>query len=193
MLNLKNPSNKYQKRLIRPKYAQTQATPYAAILHPALRNTDGSFKAVLAGATGATAPGLTYTAATFTYQGGFVPGTVMIKGPGETVLPATGANVAEVPFGLLGNFVGGTLDDVKDENNVGVWRGPDSTFTLLSPAFDDASIATAYAAAVPGQPVKLYAGVDGRLTATSPGSNAIVVAHLIERVSPSEIEIDLKF
>jgi hypothetical protein len=38
-------SNKYQKRLIRPLYAQTQATPYAAYLDPSLRNSDGSFAA----------------------------------------------------------------------------------------------------------------------------------------------------
>jgi hypothetical protein len=32
MLRLKNLSNKYQKRLIRPIYAQTQATPYCDFL-----------------------------------------------------------------------------------------------------------------------------------------------------------------
>lgn len=192
MLQVRNLSNKYQKRLIRPKYAQTQATPYAAVLHPALRNSDGSFKPITAGGSGATVPGLTYTVAPFTLQGGLVPGTVMIKGPGETVLPATGiAGGAEVPFGLLGNFVGGTLDDIRDENSVGVWRGVDSTYELLAPAFDDTGLATAYANATPGQPVKLYAGTDGRLTATNPGT-AIVVATLIERVSASVIYIDLK-
>lgn len=190
MLQVRNLSNKYQKRLIRPKYAHTQATPYAAQLHPALRDAQGAFKPILAGGAGATVPGLTYSSATFTLQGGFVPGTVMIKGPGETMLPATGA-ANEQPFGLLANFVGGTMDDIKDENNIGVWRGPDSTYELLAPAFDDASIATAYANAIPGSPVKLYAGADGRLTADA-GTNRVVVAHLIERVSPSVIEIDLK-
>lgn len=188
MLQIRNLSNKYQKRLIRPLYAQTQATPYAASLHPALRNTDGSVRTPVNGDSNP----LAYSANTFTLQGGLVPGTVVVKGPGETILPANGANAESVPFGLLANFVGGTLDDLKDENLVGVWRGPDSVFELLAPAFDDTGLAAAYAAATPGNPVKLYAGVDSRLsTVGAPGSRA-VVAHLVERVSPSRIVVDLK-
>jgi hypothetical protein len=188
MLRITNLSNVFQKRLIRPLYAQTQATPYAAVLDASLRNADGSFRAPLSSDT---LP-LARSAAAFTLQGGIVPGTVVVKGAGESVVVASGANVAEQPFGLLANFVGGTLDDIKDENNVGVWRGPDSTWELLAPAFNDTGLAAAYASATPGNPVKLYAGTDGRLTATSPGGNAIVVAHLIERTSASKITIDLR-
>lgn len=192
MLFLNKLSNKFQKRLIRPLYAQTQATPYAATLHPALRDADGSVVPPKAGGSGATVPGLTYSADTFSFQGGLAPGTVMVKGPGETVVPATGGNIAQEAFGLLANFVGGIIDDTRGENSVGVWRGPDAVFELLAPAFDDTGLAAAYSSAVPGQPVKLYAGTDSRLTATNPGSNALPVARLIERRSDSVIVVDLK-
>lgn len=188
MLQIRNLSNVFQKRLIRPEYAHTQATPYAAVLDASLRNTDGSFRAPLSTDT---LP-LARSANAFTLQGGLVPGTVVVKGAGESVVVASGANAAEQPFGLLANFVGGTLDDLKDANEVGVWRGPDATFTILAPAFDDTGLAAAYAAATPGNPVKLYAGVDGRLVANGTPGSRIVVAHLIERVSASQIRIDLK-
>lgn len=188
MLRIRNLSNQFQKRLIRPLYAHTQATPYAATLHPSLRNTDGSFRAPLAADT---LP-IARSADAFLLQGGLVPGTVVLKGEGETAVVANGANSALQPFGLLANFVGGTLDDLGDENQIGVWRGPDSVFELLKPAFDDTGLAAAYAAAGPGGVVKLYAGTNGLLTATSPGGSAIVVAHLIERTNASKIVIDLK-
>jgi hypothetical protein len=111
---------------------------------------------------------------------------------GEGVFVANGANAAVQPFGLLANFVGGDLDDIGDENQVGVWRGPDAVFELLAPAYDDTGLASAVSGATAGQPVKLYAGADGRLTSTSPGGSAIVVAHLVERVSSTRIVIDLK-
>src|SRR3954452_8217076 len=96
-------SNVLQKRLIRPFYAHTQATPYAAVLDVSLRNADGSFRAPLSTDTSP----LTRSANAFTLQGGLVPGTVVVKGAGESVVVASGANVAEQPFGLLANFVGG--------------------------------------------------------------------------------------
>lgn len=189
MLRLRNLSNKYQKRLIRPLYAQTQATPYSAFIDPSLRNSDGSFRKPLAADT---LP-IARSADAYTLKNGLVPGTVMVKQiSGEGVYVANGANTAVQPFGLLANFVGGDLDDIGDENQVGVWRGPDAVFELLAPAYDDTGLATAVSGATAGIPVKLYAGTDGRLTSTSPGSNAIVVAHLVERVSSTRIVIDLK-
>jgi hypothetical protein len=105
---------------------------------------------------------------------------------------ANGAASANVkPFGLLANFVGGELDDLGDEDYVGVWRGPDSVFELLAPAFDDTGLAAAYSAATAGNPVRLYAQADGRLGATQP-AGATLVAELVERVSASRIVIDLK-
>lgn len=188
MLQVRTPANALQKRTIRPLLAQTQGYPYPAFLDASLRNTDGSFRKPLAADT---LP-IARSADAFTLQNGIVGGTVVLKGQGDSIVVATGANAAEQPFGLLANFVGGTFDDIKDENNVGVWRGPDSTYEILAPAFDDTGLAAAYASATPGNPVKLYAGVDGRLVANgSPGSR-IVVAHLINRISASVIEIELK-
>src|SRR3954467_3223591 len=115
MLRITNLSNVFQKRTLRVKYGHTQATPYAGTLDPSLRNTDGSFRKPLAADTLPVAR----SADAFTLQGGLVPGTVVLKGAGEGVVVATGANSALQPFGLLANFVGGTLDDIGDENNVG--------------------------------------------------------------------------
>jgi len=185
-------SNKYQKRTRRPLYAATQATPYAAYLDPSLRNADGSFRKPLStDATGGGFP-LTRSADAFTLKGSLVPGQVVVKGVGEGVVVANGAaNANPRPFGLLANFVGGELDDLGDEDFVGVWRGPDSVFEILAPAFDDTGLASAYSSATAGNPVKLYAQADGRLGATQP-SGATVVAELIERPSASRIVVDLR-
>jgi len=144
MLRLKNLANKYQKRTCRPLYANTQATPYAARLHSGFRATDGSLQlpttSVAAGAAAARAKDA------FTYKGSLVPGLVLVRAKdtttgvlSEQVTVATGAE-NEVPFGLLANFVGGDLDEGFSgdslQNSVGVWRGPDSVFEILSPAFD---------------------------------------------------------
>jgi len=172
-------------------YAHTQATPWGATLDASLRNTDGSFRAPLAADAGR-------TASAFTFQNGLVAGTVMAKGAGESMLVATGSNpsgtgLGPYAFGLLANFVGGNLDELGDENQIGVWRGPDSAFELIFPAFDDTGLAAAYSAATTaGIPVSLYAGQDGRLTALGSPGNRQVVAHLVERASASKIVIDLK-
>lgn len=192
MLQVRNLSNVLQKRLIRPLYAHTQATPYAATLDASLRNVDGSFRAPLSGDVFS---GLTRTANAFLLQGGLVPGTVMVKGAGEAMLVSTGANVVNTnrPFGLLANFVGGTLDDLKDNNEIGVWRGPDATFELLTPAWDDTGLAALYSGAAAGAPVELAAGTDGRLVGFAAGGagNRVVVARLVERASASKISIEL--
>lgn len=178
MLQARTVSNIFQKRLIRPKLAHTQATPYPAFLDPALRNSDGSFNL----------PG-----GAFKLQNGLVPGTVMVRvGATEAVRPATGA-ANEVPLGLLANFVGGTLDDLRDENTVGVWRGVDATFEILAPAFDSTGLAAAItsAASAPYVPVPLYAQADGRL-GTTVGSATTIVARLVLQASTGKIEVDLK-
>ncbi len=188
MLRIRNISNQYQKRTLRVLYGQTQATPYAATLDPSLRNTDGSFRAPL---NTDTVP-LTRSAAAFTYQGGLIPGQVVAKGAGESVVVHNG--VAGVrPWGLLANFVGGTIDDLGDENQVGVWYGKDSVYEVLAPAFNDTGLAAAYSAATPGNPVRLYAGTDGRLTATAPvgATDDDVVGFLYERNSASKITVKL--
>lgn len=192
MLQIRNLSNALQKRLIRPLYAHTQATPWAATLDASLRNADGSFRAPLSTDTLPVAR----SANAYTLQGGLVPGTVMVKAAGEAFVVATGAATNERPAGLLANFVGGTLDDLKDENQIGVWYGPGSQWELLAPAFNDTGLAAAYAAATPGNPVLLYAGADGRLaqaTALVGGNatNKVAVAELVERSGPGKIAIKL--
>lgn len=212
MLRLKNLSNKYQKRLVRPLYAQTQATPYAATLddttltgpnaatgRTTFRSSDGS---IYLPKSGDTSPLYTRTADAYTLKGGLASGLVMVRTTGDKVAVATGINDGSVerPFGILSNFVGGDLDDLGDENQVGVWRGSGgAVLEILAPAFNDTGLSAAYTAtaAIKGAPVKLYAGADGRLCASSQLSGAsanaatIPVAHLIERVSASRIVIDL--
>lgn len=179
-------ANKNQKRLIRPLYAQTQAYPYAAVLDSSLYDTDNVFVKPLSG-TGTP----TRTADAFTYKNGLVPGTVMVKGAGDGVLVTAGLDAVNQTFGLLANFVGGELDDLQGELFVGVWRGIDSVFEILAPGYNDTGLQAAYAAATAGVPVPLYAGTDGRLSATA-GSNRLVVANLIERPSASRIVVDLR-
>lgn len=189
MLQIRNLSNVFQKRLIRPLYAHSQATPYAATLDPVLRNTDGSFRAPLN--TEVQGGMAARTAAAFLLQGGLVPGTCMVKGAGEGMMVHNGA-AGPRTFGLLANFVGGTLDDLKDNNEIGVWRGPDATFELLSPAWDPTGLSTLYAAATAGSAVDLAAGPDGRLLGFAAGGagSREVVARLVEW-SPAKINITL--
>jgi hypothetical protein len=198
MLRVRTVKNQYYKRLIRPLYAQTQATPYAAVLDSTLRDP--------------TTKALTLPGAAFKLLNGLVPGTVMTA-RGDAVLPATGANpsaalfpagagAGPLAFGLLANFVGGELDDIGDENYVGVWRGPDAVFEILAPGFNDDALSTAWDASTSGLPVQLFAGIDGRLSAvgasTASGGlngtagNRQVVAHLIERPNSNRIVVDLK-
>jgi hypothetical protein len=192
MLRVRNLSNVLQKRTLRPILVNTQGTPYAGNLDPSLRNTDGSFRAPLSSDTLPVAR----SANAFTLQGGLPAGLVMIKGAGDNFVVSTGAATSERPFGLLANHVGGTIDDLGDENNIGVWNGPDSVYEILAPAFNDTGLAAAYAAATPGAPVLLYAGADGRLARASAlvggaATNKVAVAELIERVSPSVIRVKL--
>jgi hypothetical protein len=115
----------------------------------------------------------------------------MVKTAGEAFVPATAA-AGVVPFGLLANFVGGTLDDLQDNNEIGVWYGPGSVYEVLYPAFDDTGLAAAYAAqatAASRAPVLLYPQADGRLGVTATTGQA--VAQLIERRSNAVIQIKL--
>jgi len=199
MLRLKNLANKYQKRTCRPLYANTQATPYAAKLSDSYRSSGV----------------LSLPSAAAKLQNGLMPGMVVtrLKGTEQVAVTATAANsdvATEPAFGLLANFVGGDLDEGFSgdslQNEVGVWRGPDSVFEILAPAFNDAGTlldgssitgaqsltAAITAATAPGTDVLLYGGPDGRLVALSSApSNKKPVARLVERVSASRIVVDL--
>lgn len=189
MQRIGNLRNQFEKRKLRPILAHTEATPYPGTLHPSLRDsTTGAFRKPLAADTDPIAR----SADAFTYLNGLPAGLVMIQGPGDSFVVATGANSANIaPAGLLGNVVGGDMDELGDNNEIAVWRGQDSQYEVLAPAFDDTGLAAAYAAATPGNPVKLYAGADGRLQANGAPGNRIAVATLRERTGPGKIVIDL--
>jgi hypothetical protein len=190
MLKVQRLSNVLQKRLIRPLYAQTQATPFATSLdattltgtgaeagRTSFKNADGSRYLPKSGNS---SPLHTRTADAFTYKGALVPGTVMVRTVGESVAVAAGpADATEQPFGLLANFIGGELDDLGENDEVGVWRGANHAFfELLSPAYNDTGLATALGEAKnkTGGSVYLYAAADGRLQYFSSAENRIPVA-----------------
>lgn len=174
-----------QKRLIRPLYAQSQGYPYACSLDSSLRNTDGSIRLPL---NADSFNGYTRTAAGYTYQGSLIPGLVLAKTTGEYVTVHNGGT--STPFGLLGQWIGGTFDNVGQSNQVGAWMGPDSVYELLAPAWNDTTVSAAVAAAGTGSPVPLYAGADGRLTSTNSGSQ-VVVATVMDRPSSARLVIKL--
>lgn len=205
MLKVTRLANVYQKRLIRPLYAQTQATPFATSLdaqtltgpnaatgRTSFKNSDGSRYLPK---TEDTSPLHTRTATAFTSKNSLVPGTVMVRTVGESVAVAAGpADATEQPFGLLANFVGGELDDLGENDEVGVWRGANHAFfELLSPAWDDTGLAAALAEAKnkTGGSVFLYAGTDGRLVYKASAESRIPVARVIDRPSSARIEIEL--
>lgn len=193
-----------QKRLIRPVYAQTQGFPYAASLDPSFRNTDGSLRVPLNGDTqgstpsgGAAAAPLTRTANAFTLNGSLTPGLVMVKtNTGEYVAVHNGDNASAScqPMGLLGQWVAGTFDNLGQNNQVGIWMGPDSVYELLAPAWNDTGVATAItnsaASGSIGQ-VLMYAQTDGRLGTTKPQTASVPVARILDRPSAARLLIQL--
>jgi hypothetical protein len=191
MLRLKNLANKYQKRTCRPLYANTQATPYAAQLSDSYRSSGA----------------IALPAAAYKLQNGLVPGMVVtrLKGTEQVAVSTSATDATEYPFGLLANFVGGDLDEGFSgdslQNSVGVWRGPDSVFEILAPAFDDSgagttngqSLTALIATAGVGTELLLYGGADGRLVSITSGNvgTRVPVARLIERVNSGRIVVDL--
>lgn len=192
MLRLGKLRNKNQKRTLRVLYGQTQAYPYAGTLASTLFNTDGSFHPPVT----SDSDNPTRSANAFTYKGGLIAGTVVNKHLGDTIKVSVGST-GERPFGLLGNNVGGELDEVGDERSVGVWRGPDAVVEVLAPAFNPTNITSSAlsTAADAGSPILLYAGTDGRLTSTSPGGGATAVGRLLDAAfsgsTPTRIVVEL--
>lgn len=188
MQRIGNLKNKFVKRHLRPIIAHAEAVPYPGVLHPSLRNADGSFRRPLATDTDPIAR----SADAFVHLNGLLPGTVLLQATGESFVVATGADSATVkPAGLLGNFVGGELDELGEENMIAVWHGADSQYEVYAPAFDDTGLAAAYAAATPGNPVLLYAKPSGLLGIEGTPGNRVAVASLRERVSQAKIIVDL--
>lgn len=194
MQRLRNLSEIYQKRLVRGEYAHHQATPYACPLDPSFFNTDGSIRAPLA----ADSTPLQRSANAFTLNNSLTPGLCMTRTVGEAVAVSTGSTtVAERPFGLLANWIGGDFDEIGPQNvgsgSVGVWQGPDATFTLIAPAFNPTGLSAAYTASqTTGVPVNLYAGTDGRLVyVASPTGTQVAVARLINFPATSRITVQM--
>jgi hypothetical protein len=196
-----------QKRLIRPSYAQTQGFPYSAYLDPSLRWSDGTIRDPLStdvanttytSASGATSNGpapFTRSAAAYTYQGSLIPGLVVAKTSGEYAAIHNGGTTVQ-PWGLLDQWVGGSFDNIGQNSQISVWMGPDSTYDLLAPAWNDTGLAAAIAATGPGGgsaggPVYLYAGTDGRLCISTQTSSTIPVARVVERWSAARLTIQL--
>ena len=127
-----------QKRLIRVVYGQTQATPYACYLDPSLRNSTTG--AIEVPGKEATKP-VKRSVAVYTLRNSIVPGTVLVKTEGEYVT-CHGGNKEERPFGLLGQWVGGTFDNLKGTNAVSAWLGFDATIDLIKPAFNTENAAS---------------------------------------------------
>lgn len=210
-----------QKRLLRPVYAQTQGYPHMAFLDPSLRySSTGASPGFIriptasdtqgATATGAGGPSpFTYNAAPFTLQGSLTPGLVMVKssyasggagGEYAAVSPGQGSSnttPALQPWGLLGQWVGGTFDGVGQNSGISVWQGPDSEYEILAPGFNTTGLATAVAGQTAGTQLLMYAGSDGRLCVASAlsggaaAANSQPVARLIDYIAGSRIIVQL--
>jgi hypothetical protein len=193
-----------QKRLLRVVQGQTQATPTSGYLDPSLRNTSGGIRVPLetdekaAVATGAAAASPfsrnnetkeSTTGTAFTYEGSLTPGLCLVKTAGENYAIAAGSANENV-FGLLGQWVGGTFDGVKNTSNISAWQGPDSIYDLLAPGFNSQKLSTEVSEkGKEGVPVYLTSGLDGRLCVVGgPTKNTQKVAEVIE-YNPSVLRI----
>ncbi len=169
-VSLANPN---LKRTIQPKYAGTQATPYAGYLDPAWTRTVD-----------------------------ILPGMVMYKtGNGETFSLCSAST--HKPFGLSalflapnGSSIGGPVDEVTGTaNGFGVWTGgKDATFEILSPAFDtsaDYTLPTDGSRKMLSFTLAAHAQGPGKLT-VSGGTNAASnpVAELLD-ATPSRLLVRL--
>lgn len=167
-----------QKRLLRVVQGQTQATPTSGYLDPSLRTVHGGIRIPQStdeeGVTpseGAAPAPFSRTATAFTFEGSLVPGTVLVKTLGENYAVADGGKtvneVGSAVVGLLGQWVGGTFDGVKNTSNISAWQGPDSYYDLLAPGFNPEEMPEKAAETKTGKPIYLYVAPDGRLTVKS--------------------------
>lgn len=164
-----------KRRTLKALYAHTQGYPYAATLDSTLTITSGG----QLGVTGS-----------FAWAN---PGTVMVKGSGETVKPAAVATLNTKYFGLLGHFVGGQMDELGGTTSVGVWKGNGSVFEVLAPAFVDTGLAAAAAAEDGTVANETYLKSDstGLLTLAGAIGTDARAARLISRLSANAILVEL--
>ena len=181
MLRLTNLANKYQRRTLRPLYAQTQAYPYDAILSSAFVRTtmfDSDTPAAVAS------------------KAAIMPGLVASKLVGEIVTLSGAWTASERAFGLFANFVGGELSDIpSDFDKIGVWRGAGGVFEILAPVFSDANAPATLAAAedaTAAKEVYMNSNAKGQLEAAAAGANVInTTAKLISSLSANAIIVEL--
>jgi len=181
MLRLTNLANKYQRRTLRPLYAQTQGYPYDATL-------DASFD------RGTMFDSATPNAAAS--KAAILPGLVASKLVGETVTLATARETASRDFGLFANFVGGELSDIpSDFDKVGVWRGAGSVYEILAPVFSDANSLATIAGQEDGTVAKevyLNSNAKGQLEAPGAAAAALgTTARLVKYLSANAIIVEL--
>jgi len=180
MLRLTSLSNKYARRTLRALHAQTQGYPYPARL---ASTADRSL----------TNP---FSLSAHAGKAAIWPGQVAEKLVGNVVqVQATGEATAQ-PFGLMANFVGGTLSDIPaEEDAVGVWRGVGSVWEVLAPVFDATNVTTFAAAEAGTVATEVYGLADstGRLAFTQGASQSGGdAARLLAAYSANAIEIELK-
>lgn len=176
MLRLTKLSNKFRRRTLRAQYAHTQGYPYAAIL-------DSSFDR---------AAGQLLTVADS--KCAIMPGSVAIKMGGESVTLSGLRGANDRAFGLFGNFVGGELDELGDNSEVSVWKGPGSVWQILKPAFDPTNVLTDAAAetGATGTEVYMDSAADGRLASAGTGyGDRNETARLLAAPSENTIIIEL--
>lgn len=195
MLRLRYPGNQFFKRTIRPKYAQYQATSFAATLDPSYlgeneESGDPDFYRDI----------YNFPSNVYLVQGGLIPGLVLTRTTGTNVVVASGTKTFnQAPLGLLGQFVGGNLDELGGNPYVSAWRGFDSTYVLIAPAFNPEGLSARIAEAKTGENVPLYCGPDGRLSTDGAGSvfgeklsNHTEIGYVLNYQPPSLLEISLK-
>jgi hypothetical protein len=112
---------------------------------------------------------------TFTLSGGLVPGTVLADHDGD-LYPA---RLDDEPVAILGQFVGGPLDEVANGQALVFTSG---TLELLFPAF--------VAEPVPARGARVVVGLDSRLRVAEAGNQVGVVAE--DSVSPLRGRITLQ-
>jgi len=179
MLRLTNLANKYQRRTLRPLYAQTQAYPYDAQLDAAFDRSvmfDSAAPAVAAS------------------KAAILPGLVASKLAGETVTLSVSGAGTDRDFGLFANFVGGELSDIpSDFDRVGVWRGAGSVFELLAPVFEDTGLATAAGNEAGTAATEVYGigNAKGQLVFSAGASDTEDTARLIKYLSANAIIVEL--
>lgn len=179
MLRLTKLSNKYKRRTLRALYAHTQAYPYAATLDSAFDRTAGQ----LSGAGAITGS-----------ESAIMPGSVLVKKVGEAVTLSGAAGANQRAFGLSANYVGGSMDELGDAAEIGVWRGAGSVFQILAPAFDDtgASAAAAAEAGTVATEVYMNSSSKGVLVADAAGAKGVSdAARLLSRPSANTIIVEL--